>query len=145
MGRKVAAALRHGLTPLICVGETAEQKADGLAESVLERQVKTALAKTAPNTTREILFAYEPVWAIGSGGVPASPDYADNLHVLIKDVAGRHLGEPPPVLYGGSVNLDNCSALATQPNIDGLFIGRAAWDARDYLAIVDQVVAARSR
>jgi len=137
IGRKVAAAVRHGLTPLICIGETREQRDAGRAESVLEEQVNGSLMllndkqKTAP-----ILFAYEPVWAIGAGGTPASASYADKQQRHIVAVASKVLGHRVPCLYGGSVNPENCEELIQCGHIDGLFIGRSAWDVNGYLDIL---------
>ncbi|MEZ5666501.1 MAG: triose-phosphate isomerase [Alphaproteobacteria bacterium] len=143
IGRKVAAALRHGLVPLVCIGETAAEKDRGATASVLERQVHGALAGVDALAAGTVLLAYEPVWAIGAGGVPASPDYAQAQHALIRRIAAEACGAALPVLYGGSVTLENCAALAARPAIDGLFVGRAAWDAEGYLAIVDRAAAAR--
>ena len=89
----------------------------------------------------EVLFAYEPVWAIGEGGIPASSDYADRQHALIKSVAASLLSWSPPVLYGGSVDIRNAPELMSQPNIDGLFVGRSAWRAEDYIQMLDAVAA----
>ncbi|TKB44845.1 MAG: triose-phosphate isomerase, partial [Mesorhizobium sp.] len=103
VGLKTAAAVKHGLVPLICVGETLAQRDGGQADAVLALQVHGALqflegaAKAAT-----ILFAYEPVWAIGDKGVPASSDYADRQQALIKKIARELLPAVPPVLYGGS-------------------------------------------
>jgi triosephosphate isomerase len=139
VGLKTAAAVRHGLTPLICIGETLAEREAGQAEEVLTRQVEGALgllegeAANAP-----ILIAYEPVWAIGVNGIPATADYADARHALIADVARRVLGRDVPVLYGGSVNPGNCRDLIRQPHIDGLFIGRSAWNVEGYLDILDR-------
>src|SRR5262245_53002964 len=105
VGLKTAAALRHGLIPLVCVGETLAERESGHADEVLRRQVEGALEfLEEPKLQSEILFAYEPVWAIGVNGIPASADYADARQSLIKVFAGERLGRPPPVLYGGSVN-----------------------------------------
>jgi len=90
----------------------------------------------------KILFAYEPVWAIGDKGIPASADYADKQQALIKTVAGALLPSVPPVLYGGSVNPGNAAELVGQPNIDGLFIGRSAWQADGYIDILGRASAA---
>lgn len=83
-----------------------------------------------------ILLAYEPVWAIGDGGIPASADYADARQGEIAAVAEAALGRPVPCLYGGSVNPDNCQDLIRCPHIDGLFIGRSAWAVEGYLRIL---------
>ncbi len=134
VGLKVAAALRHGLVPLVCVGETAEEKAAGRTEERLAAQVAGALAQVPEGA--EAVFAYEPVWAIGDAGTSAAPDYADAQIGVIKEAAAGVLGSAPRCLYGGSVDQGNCVALAEQPRIDGLFIGRAAWDAAGYIQIL---------
>lgn len=137
VGLKVEAAVRHGLIPLICVGETLEQREAGRTRDILRAQIGAAfdqLHKGQKNAT--ILLAYEPVWAIGAGGTPASADYAEQQHELIKSMALQVLGHPVPCLYGGSVTPDNCTELITCPHIDGLFIGRAAWDLSGYLDIL---------
>ena len=142
VGRKVAAAVRHGLTPLICIGETLEEREAGRADAVLARQTEGALAFLADaEKSAPILFAYEPVWAIGERGIPASPDYAEERQARIRDLAGGLLPAAPPVLYGGSVNPGNCEDLIRRPAIDGLFIGRSAWDVEGYLGILDQCAA----
>lgn len=138
VGLKVDAALRHELIPLICVGETRDERDAGRADDVLVKQVKGALhsAKNSKTNTTPVLFAYEPVWAIGDGGTPASADYADQKQKLIAEVAKDLLGVSIPCLYGGSVNAGNCQELIQCDHIDGLFIGRSAWDAMDYLNIL---------
>ncbi|MEI2299689.1 triose-phosphate isomerase [Ensifer sp. MJa1] len=140
VGLKTAAAVRHGLVPLICIGETLAEREAGEADAVLKRQVEGALqllegeAKAAT-----ILLAYEPVWAIGVNGIPATADYADERHKRIAEVAEAALGARVPVLYGGSVNPGNCEELIAQAHIDGLFIGRSAWDVTGYLDILQRV------
>jgi hypothetical protein len=110
--------VKHGLIPLICVGETLAERESGQADAVLSAQGEGALqflegeAKGA-----KVLFAYEPVWAIDDKGIPASYDYADEQQALIKTVAGGLLPSIPPVLYGGSVNPGNAAELIGQPNI----------------------------
>ena len=137
VGLKVTAALRHGLTPLICIGETLDERQAGRAQDVLAAQVRGALAKLTPEQQKaEILFAYEPVWAIGVNGIPATADYADARQAEIIAVAGDVLGRTIPCLYGGSVNPDNCAELIACPHIDGLFIGRSAWAVEGYLDIL---------
>ncbi|WP_246674148.1 triose-phosphate isomerase [Mesorhizobium sp. B2-1-1] len=143
VGLKTAAAVKHGLIPLICVGETLAERENGKADAVLTGQVEGALlfleggAKAA-----KILFAYEPVWAIGDKGIPASSAYAEKQQALIKKVAGGLLPSIPPVLYGGSVNPGNAAELIGQPSIDGLFIGRSAWQVEGYVDILRRSSAA---
>jgi len=145
VGFKVGAAVRHGLTPLICIGETLHQRQSGLADAVLRKQVEAALAPVADMADAQVLLAYEPVWAIGVNGIPATADYASERHGKIADVAMRVLGRQVPVLYGGSVNPQNCEELIAQAHIDGLFIGRSAWSVDGYLDILRRVAAAIER
>lgn len=142
VGLKTAAALRHGLTPLVCVGETLAEREAGRAQQVLAAQVEEALAfLTDADRSAEVLFAYEPVWAIGTGGIPATAEYADAQQALIKRTAAGMLAMAPPVLYGGSADAGNAAELVRQPHIDGLFIGRAAWAAEGYIDILGRAAA----
>lgn len=145
VGRKVAAAVRHSLVPLICVGETLAEREAGRADEVLARQVRGALAQLPQGADAPLLFAYEPVWAIGEGGSPASPEYAGDRQARIRELAGALLQQAPPVLYGGSVTADNCLELIAHRAIDGLFIGRAAWQPQGYLDILERCAATRRR
>ena len=142
VGLKVASAVRHGLIPLICIGETLSDRDSGRADDILARQTRAALARLeGAQRAAPILLAYEPVWAIGEHGVPASADYADARHARIAEVAADALGRRAPILYGGSVNFDNCASLISSPHIDGLFIGRSAWNVEGYLEILRRVAA----
>ena len=87
-----------------------------------------------------MVVAYEPVWSIGEGGTPAEPGFADQQQALIKRTLREMTGQDVRVLYGGSVNPGNCRALAAQPNVDGLFIGRSAWQPEGFLGIVELVI-----
>lgn len=143
VGLKTAAAVRHGLVPLICIGETLSEREAGEADQVLKRQVEGALELLEGEAKKAtILLAYEPVWAIGVNGIPATADYADERHKRIAEVAEATLGRRVPVLYGGSVNPGNCEEMITQAHIDGLFIGRSAWDVSGYLDILQRVAKA---
>ncbi|MGX5719274.1 triose-phosphate isomerase [Shinella zoogloeoides] len=142
VGLKTEAAVRHGLVPLICIGETLADRESGRAAEVLARQVRGALGKLdGAQKQAEILLAYEPVWAIGEKGIPATADYADARHAEIARVAEDILGRRIPCLYGGSVNPQNCEELIACPNIDGLFIGRSAWKVEGYLDILARCAA----
>jgi triosephosphate isomerase len=132
---KVKAVLAAGLRPLVCVGETAEERALDAATVTVARQARMALAGVAAADLDRVLLAYEPVWAIGEGGTPASPDYADAIHGALKNAVMDLHGRSVPVLYGGSVNAANALALAGQPEIDGLFVGRAAWTVEGLLGL----------
>ncbi|MEX1056783.1 MAG: triose-phosphate isomerase [Natronospirillum sp.] len=139
VGRKTEAAVRHGLTPLICVGETESDKEAGQTDTVLETQVRAALAQLTPSqTSAPLLFAYEPVWAIGEHGKPASAGYANAKQKLIGDIVEDMIGNRVPCLYGGSVNPGNATSLIQEPYIDGLFIGRSAWQTTGYIDLLKQ-------
>lgn len=138
---KVEAAARHGLIPLICVGETAEERASGRTKSVLRTQVEIALSRIVEKCGAPLVLAYEPVWAIGARGTLASPDYADEQQAHILEIAERLLGRRPSCLYGGSVDATNCADLISRRHIDGLFIGRSAWSVGGYLDIVARCAA----
>jgi L-erythrulose 1-phosphate isomerase len=137
---KVKAALKHGLLALVCIGETKVEYDAGQTATVLERQTRAALSHVGKAAVGKVILAYEPVWSIGEGGIPADPEFANAQHKRIKAVAAAEAGFALPMLYGGSVNLQNCCALARQPHIDGLFIGRAAWNAAGFIGIVEAVI-----
>lgn len=142
VGLKAEAAVRHGLIPLICIGETLAERESGRAQEVLETQVRGALDKlSGAQKQAQILLAYEPVWAIGVNGIPATSDYADARQAEIIAVAEDVLGRRIPCLYGGSVNPGNCEELISCPHIDGLFIGRSAWNVEGYLDILARCAA----
>lgn len=142
VGLKTEAAVRHGLTPLICIGETLAEREAGRAEAVLRAEVEGALSKLDESQKKApILFAYEPVWAIGENGIPASASYANEQHKFIVEIAHNILGQTVPCLYGGSVNSGNCEELIQCSHIDGLFIGRSAWDVDGYLDILQRCAA----
>ncbi len=139
--QKVLSALNHGFTALLCVGETAEQKAADLADEVLATQLKIGLLGVSPEKAGDVWVAYEPVWAIGVNGVPASADYVRTRHASIHRVLRALFPQADiPVLYGGSVNPQNAEELIVQPNVDGLFTGRAAWQAENFNALIRQVL-----
>ncbi|CCX75699.1 triosephosphate isomerase 2 [Dorea sp. CAG:105] len=130
--KKVKAALNHGFTTLLCIGETAEEKNFGISAEVLRTQLKVGFHDVPVSQVPNIWVAYEPVWSIGVNGTPASADYAEEMHKVIKECLQEIFGDASkdiPVLYGGSVNPGNANELIVQPSIDGLFTGRAAWQA----------------
>lgn len=143
INKKVLAALRHEFISLLCVGETEAQKSLGIGNETLSIQLKSDLNGVVQEDIPKLWIAYEPVWAIGEGGTPASADYADEKHAVIKSVLKELFGESGaaiPVLYGGSVNPQNASVLAQKANIDGLFVGRSAWDAPLFNTLIRQVL-----
>lgn len=142
--RKVTAALKHGFIPLLCIGETDSQKNIGISDEVLRIQIKAGFYGVSPAQAKNLWVAYEPVWAIGVNGKPAAKEYANEKHGVIKrtliEMFGKDVGGDIPVLYGGSVNIENAGELIRMPNIDGLFIGRSAWDAENFNKIIRQVI-----
>lgn len=136
VNKKVLAALNHEMIPLICVGERLEDKEYGISKEVLARQIKLALKNVFENQVSKIWIAYEPVWAIGEQGIPAEPAYISEIHThirnVLKELYGEKSGDIVPILYGGSVNMDNSVDFIKQPNVDGLFIGRSAWEAENF-------------
>ncbi len=138
--KKVLCALENGFTPLLCIGETAEQKRLGLSDEVLRTQLKAGLFQVSKDHAKALVIAYEPVWAIGVNGVPASNDYVAEKHGIIREALKELFGEESaneiPVLYGGSVNNENATGLIVLPDVDGLFVGRSAWDAENFNKII---------
>jgi triosephosphate isomerase len=139
VNRKVRAALGAGLRPMVAVGETLEENEAGRTEEVLGRQVPAALSGLDEVQGLEVVMAYEPVWAIGTGKT-ATPGHAEQSCALIRRLVAESLGaavaESVRILYGGSVTPANAAELMSQPNIDGALVGGASLVAADFLAIV---------
>jgi triosephosphate isomerase len=128
--RKCAAAARHGLTPMLCVGELLAEREQGKTIDVVVRQLRAGLALLAPDVVASMAIAYEPVWAIGTGRT-ATPADAAAVHSVIREVMAEMVGSASnetPILYGGSVNTGNCSSLLAAEGIDGLLVGGASLD-----------------
>jgi triosephosphate isomerase len=139
LARKLPAALRAGLEPILCVGETEEQRDAGETEAVLTEQVGADLAEVDPAEIRRVVVAYEPVWAIGTGRT-ATPEQAQDAISFVRDLIRRRDGpaaEQVRILYGGSVKPDNAAELMEQPDIDGALVGGASLDPGDFAAIVE--------
>jgi triosephosphate isomerase len=136
---KVFAALQNGLTPLLCVGEPLSVRQAGGAQEYVLRQLDAAVARLPAWRIAEILVAYEPVWAIGESGTAATPDHiAPVMNALADRLAQHNLGAGcRALLYGGSVDERNAPDLLRLPRLDGLFVGRAAWDADGFLRLID--------
>jgi triosephosphate isomerase len=136
---KVPAALAAGLAPILCVGETEEQRSAGDTERVLRHQVSEDLANVDDAQLASIVIAYEPVWAIGTGNV-ATPEQAQQASAFIRAlVAARDQGggERVRVIYGGSVKPDNADELLALPDVDGALVGGASLDPESFMAIVE--------
>jgi L-erythrulose 1-phosphate isomerase len=133
---KVAAAITHGLIPLICVGEPLGVRDAGGAEDFVSAQLLIGLSELAPAEIGQVIIAYEPVWAIGEQGIPATVEQISPVMALINNVLTSASGSARGVLYGGSVNAQNAIKLLSDPNTHGLFIGRAAWEASGFIEIL---------
>jgi triosephosphate isomerase len=146
--RKVRAALAHGLTPLVCVGETAAERAGGSPLAVVGRQLRGALEGLGPEEIGRCWLAYEPVWAIGTGQT-ATPAQAVEVHAhlrgLLREQAGAAVAEACPILYGGSVKPDNMPALMAEAELDGGLVGGASLKAADFISIVRAALEAKGR
>ncbi len=140
VNQKILAAVKHNLTPIICVGETLEEREANKTEEVLLRQCQIAFKGVVPEDAEGFVVAYEPVWAIGTGRT-ATPEMAGLAHFYIRSQVARLLGRKAAdsmrILYGGSVKPDNASALANQPEIDGSLVGGASLDPVSFAKIVN--------
>lgn len=151
LAEKVHAAAEFGLRPMLCVGETLEERRSGAAEDVVRTQLEIALGdlEGVKATSSGLTVAYEPVWAIGTGET-ATPDIAQAMHAVIRDtlsaVFTAEIAERVSVLYGGSVKPSNAAELLARPDIDGALVGGAALDVDDFSHIIaaglDRVVGA---
>ncbi|MEO7964196.1 MAG: triose-phosphate isomerase [Gemmatimonadaceae bacterium] len=137
-GKKVAAAVRAGLIPMLCVGEKLEDRERGETAQVVIRQLRAGLSQIDPHAIGNMVLAYEPVWAIGTGKT-ATPDDASTIHLVIRDELQSLLGERAkavPICYGGSVNRGNAAALLLADEVGGLLVGGASMDADGWSSIV---------
>ena len=136
--RKVPAALEAGLEPILCVGESEQARDAGETEAVLERQLAADLAGLEPSRVAEIVVAYEPIWAIGTGRT-ATAEQAQQACAFIRDVLRMRggAGERVRILYGGSVKPANAAELLALPDVDGALVGGASLDAEEFAAIVE--------
>jgi len=132
-------ALRHGLQPILCVGETLEQREDGRQKSVVSMQVERDLQDIPSEAMKDVAIAYEPIWAIGTGRT-ATPQQADEMHASIRADLGGLYGDQVAqgvcIMYGGSVKPDNVDDLLAQPEVDGALVGGASLDAESFARIV---------
>ena len=136
---KLHAVLDNGMLPIVCVGETLEEREQGGTDTKVEGQVRAALARSSPEVAAGLVFAYEPIWAIGTGRT-ATPDDAQATCALVRrvvgEVAGADAAAAVRVQYGGSVKAANAADLLAQPDVDGLLVGGASLDADEFASIV---------
>jgi triosephosphate isomerase len=139
VNRRIKAALDGGLTPIVCVGETLEEREADATLAIIERQIASGLSGRTPEEAGRCVIAYEPVWAIGTGRT-ATPAQAQEVHAAIRRHlaagAGDEVAAGVRILYGGSVKPDNVDALMAQPDIDGALVGGASLDAAQFTRIV---------
>ncbi len=139
INKKVIAALRHRLTPILCVGETQAEHDAGRTAAVVLSQLQLGLDGVKPEQIRSAVIAYEPVWAIGTGR-NATPEQAQSVHGAIRDALADKFGRPAAmevrILYGGSVTADNVDSLLAKPDIDGALVGGASLKADAFARIV---------
>lgn len=132
---KVKTALDHSLSPVLCVGETITERKDGLVEHVIAAQMAPVLSLTNTVNMAQLVVAYEPVWAIGTGHT-ASPEQAQQVHAFIRAELNKRDLNHVRIIYGGSVKPENAAALFAQPDIDGALVGGASLDAKTFADIV---------
>jgi triosephosphate isomerase len=140
VNKKVLAALANGLKPIVCVGETLEENQSGITAGVVSRQVRADLAGLTAEQAEQVVIAYEPVWAIGTG-LAATPEGANAVHKnvirpILREMFGEEIGDGMRILYGGSVNPGNAAELFGQSDIDGGLIGGASLKADSFIALV---------
>ena len=135
VNKKLLAALKHCLFPIVCVGETLAEREKAITFKVIERQIKEGLKSLTPENWQSIVIAYEPVWAIGTGKT-ASKEQAQEVHAFIRGLLPKEVAPQVRILYGGSVKPDNTKELMGQPDIDGALVGGAALKAEDFTKIV---------
>ena len=140
VNRKLQQAVDHKLVPILCVGETKAQRDAGDADDVVREQVRAALRDVTIEDASQLVIAYEPVWAIGTGDT-ATPEQAQTMHAFIRTVLAERyaevIAEEVQILYGGSMKPHNAAELLAQPDLDGGLIGGASLRAADFLGIAD--------
>ncbi|GAB4297509.1 MAG: hypothetical protein Kow0098_21780 [Ignavibacteriaceae bacterium] len=139
INKKILKAVSSGLKPIFCVGESLQQREDGITRNVVKEQIKKGLSSLGENELAQIIIAYEPVWAIGTGKT-ATPEQAQEVHSFIRELIASDYSENTArkliILYGGSVKPDNTAELLKQPDIDGALVGGASLKSDSFLSIV---------
>ncbi|MBE8712581.1 triose-phosphate isomerase [Sphingobacterium hungaricum] len=139
LAEKVNASLKHGLKPIFCIGETKEERESGEFFAVLKQQLQEGVFHLSEEEFKNVIIAYEPVWAIGTG-LTASPEQAQEVHAYIREEIAKQytqaIADDTSILYGGSANPGNAQSLFSQKDIDGGLIGGASLKSRDFIEIV---------
>eukprot|EP01090_Pellita_catalonica_P009475 TRINITY_DN2055_c0_g1_i3.p2 TRINITY_DN2055_c0_g1~~TRINITY_DN2055_c0_g1_i3.p2 ORF type:complete len:181 (+),score=48.48 TRINITY_DN2055_c0_g1_i3:97-639(+) len=139
IGKKVAAALAGGLKVIACIGEVLEERKNGTTEKVVEAQMKALAQNIKPEQWKNVVIAYEPVWAIGTG-LTATPAQAQQVHAFIrnfiKTTVSQSIALSVRIIYGGSVKPQNCNELAKESDIDGFLVGGCSLKTGDFLKII---------
>ncbi len=141
VNRKVHAAIKNGLKPILCVGETLDNREAKQTMSILDRQLTASLMNLPVDHVQRLIVAYEPVWAIGTGHV-ATPEQAQEVHAHIRLHIGQIFGQDTAshcrIIYGGSVKQTNVAETVSQPDVDGVLVGGASLDPKSFLQIVEK-------
>ena len=139
VNKKVHAALEVGLNPIVCVGESLEQRELGVTMELIAYQVKAALAGVPADKMRHVVIAYEPLWAIGTGKTATAEqagEVCQAIRAVIRKLYGAHVARSVTIQYGGSMNAKNAAELLAQPDVDGGLIGGASLKAPDFMTII---------
>ncbi len=140
VNKKVHAALNAGLYPIVCVGESLEQRELGVTMELISYQVKCALANVSPDKIRHVVIAYEPLWAIGTGKTATAEqagEVCQAIRAVVRKLYGAHVARAVTIQYGGSMNAKNAQELLAQPDVDGGLIGGAALKPADFVQIIN--------
>lgn len=142
VNKRIKAALKHGLIPIVCVGETLAEREAGQVHPVVKTQLLGGLFELTAAEISKLVIAYEPVWAIGTGKT-ASPEQAEEVHAMIREILAQQfsqdIADKLKILYGGSVKPDNSKELLSKENIDGALIGGASLKADDFIKVIKSV------
>lgn len=143
VNKKIHAAFNHGLTPILCVGEMLEHRENNQTETVIKEQIVKDLEGLTSKQVEELVIAYEPIWAIGTGKT-ATPEVADEtcgfIREIVKELYGDAVSEAIRIQYGGSVKVNNIKELMAKPNIDGALIGGASLEADNFIYFVEAAI-----
>ena len=138
VAEKFAAAQASGLIPILCIGETLQQRQESLQLQVIKAQITAVIERVGLQNVCDAIIAYEPVWAVGTGET-ATPEQAQQVHSFIRSELGEQ-GKDTQLLYGGSINADNAASLFSQPDIDGGLVGGASLEAEHFMKIAKQLI-----